>query len=418
MLSMGKGYDGVLISWRKMKIKRKPWIIKIDIIQLIIFLYITSLYSIYGQYRIVVELGCISVLILNGVKNKLPVSFFEKNFYFVWGMLFIFYSCLSIVFGENCKSSLYGTRGIVECFLCGVVISCYINSYDSLINIFKYMLLSSYYLFVKVLVTVPYEAIVSRNFSDTLNANSIGMRFAISCLVLLWLYLQRLIKFKYFVISYTVFIIGTLFSGSRKALFIFVCGSILILILRAKNSTDLITFAIISIAIIYICYYIIMNNALFYEMIGKRVGGLVNVFIYGKSRGDASTRERIYLISVALDYWKRKPIFGYGINSFGEIIKYSNYGQVNVYSHCNYVELLFGVGILGTILYYSLHCWMIIKSIRLIRKNYYIQLLISIIASLLFIDIGLVSYGDEFIQFIMMILSNILFWSHNEKKLS
>lgn len=401
-----------------MKIKKEPWIVKIDIIQFIIFLYITSLYSIYGKYRIIVEFGCIGVLFLNVMKNKISISFIRRNYYFVWGTLFAFWCFLSVIFGESYKSSLYGTRGIVECLLCGLVISCYINSYDSLIKIFKYMLFSSYFLLIKVLVTVPYEAILSRTFSDTLNANSIGMRFAISCLILFCLYLQRLINWKYFVLSYIVFMLGTLFTGSRKALFIFLCGSILILVFRAKNILNLIIFLMLAITLAIACYYVIMNIELFYEMIGRRVQGLINVFLYGKNRGDASTQERIYLISVALDYWKKKPLLGYGINSFGEIVRYSNYGRINLYSHCNYVELLFGVGVFGTLIYYSLHCWMIIKSIKLIRKNYYIQLLVSIITTILFIDIGLVSYGDEFIQFIMMLLSNILFWTRNEKKFS
>ena len=335
----------------------------------------------------------------------------------LWGSVFVFFCGLSSIWGESYRASIYGTRGVIEIFFCGLVLSVYIKSYSTIVDILRYMVLSAVMLFIKVLITVPYIDIVYRSFPKELNANTIGVRFAISSLILLWLSLHKYVSLQFFILGYLTFALGTLFSGSRKALFILLSGFMLILIFKSKNTVRFIFYSIMAILFIVVLYYIIMNNTLLYQLMGSRIEGLINTFMYGKSRGDASTRERIYLISIALEHWKSRAVFGYGIHSFGEIIKYSSYGATNMYTHCNYVELLFGIGVVGVFIYYSLHTWIVITSIKVLRKNIYVQLVMSIITIVLIIDVGMVSYGDEFIQFIMMMLSSILFLTQKNREL-
>src|SRR5690606_29786498 len=71
-----------------------------------------------------------------------------------------------------------------------------------------------------------------------------------------------------------------------------------------------------------------------------------------------SSLHRIYFAVEGWEAFKKKPILGYGVNSF----RYY-YG---LYSHNNFIELLFGLGLIGFLTYYNIH-WNIFRSLRSIN---------------------------------------------------
>ena len=129
--------------------------------------------------------------------------------------------------------------------------------------------------------------------------------------------------------------------------------------------------------------------------------------------GDASAEARAGLIELGLSYFAKSPWLGNGINCFHMLDE--AYG---VYSHSNYVELLFSVGILGTISYYA----MFIPVINSARKRYFkgrkndTILCIGMVIALLFIDIALVSYYERTNLILILICYALLKNTENGEK--
>jgi O-antigen ligase len=99
---------------------------------------------------------------------------------------------------------------------------------------------------------------------------------------------------------------------------------------------------------------------------------------------DASTEKRINLIESGWNMFLEKPVLGWGINTF--VVFHDGY-----YAHNNFIELLFGVGMIGAIIYYFIY-------LSLYKKAFYLlngrerQYFIIIFTFFLFMDVILVSY--------------------------
>jgi O-antigen ligase len=136
-----------------------------------------------------------------------------------------------------------------------------------------------------------------------------------------------------------------------------------------------------------------------YLVIGKRVESLVQGLDGGTT--DSSTSTRFDMISTGLQYFIQKPFFGYGLGNYRFISGY------NTYSHNNYTELLVSFGLFGTVLYYSMHLYILGKGILLIakkgyRQNFAVLSCIMIVITML-MDLGMVSYYDEFTQLLIAV---------------
>lgn len=373
----------------------------IRIIDCVFFLYVTSLFNIYGGLRIVIEFGTIGILLLNRLNNHRHVFRPVRNRYYVWGIAMVCICAGSVFWGDSTSASLYGTRGVLECFLAGAVIQTYFEIENDTSKFFKYMVYAALILFAVVLVTIPMNRIISRQFSESINANSFGMKMAIGFVIVFWLWKEGYYKGSITIILEAIMLIGTVLSGSKKALFIVGGGIAVLLLLYQRNPLRIIAYAFFVIGLLAIGFYYLMNNPMLYGLIGYRVEGMINAFIHGADYGDASTRERLLLIDMAIEYWKKRPVLGYGINSFGEVVQYSNYGRTNIYTHCNYTELLFGVGVVGIVVYYSIYVWIGKWSLRYCKLKNEFRLLLALLVVMAVLDIGLVSYGDEYMQFLI-----------------
>ena len=106
----------------------------------------------------------------------------------------------------------------------------------------------------------------------------------------------------------------------------------------------------LSLSIIIILYYVIMGNEFLYNVIGYRFEIIKGMF-EGTGTIGRSTWERAYMISLGLEKFVDRPIFGYGLGNYQELLVRAGFGKAT-YSHNNVIELLTGVGLIGTILFY------------------------------------------------------------------
>src|SRR5690554_2410489 len=115
---------------------------------------------------------------------------------------------------------------------------------------------------------------------------------------------------------------------------------------------------------------------------------------------DNSTALRLYFIEEGWKDFKESPILGHGINSF----RYY-YG---LYSHNNYIELLFGTGLVGFLIYYSIHLNVFKRLLSNWKKNIFIIFFVII---LLLMDVGYVSYESKLNMLIFITLFLIIDYS-------
>lgn len=181
-------------------------------------------------------------------------------------------------------------------------------------------------------------------------------------------------------------------SGSRKAFIgMFVGVAILFLFISKQNK------------VLTICKIAIAAGVLFYLLsvlnitsgVFDRLSTLWNDSNQAVSRSDDMRSElALYAFRNAL----KKPIFGYGFNT------YTTYSVFNTYAHNNYAELMFNTGILGIVLYYLPKVYILIRIIKskIVNVSSYAGLYISILVVLLLYDIACVSYYDT--------LMNIFWW--------
>jgi O-antigen ligase len=141
-------------------------------------------------------------------------------------------------------------------------------------------------------------------------------------------------------------------------------------------------------------------------------GGLIGLFlvpwIYQHAREilavrrtldyeDNSYRTRTEMIQQGLHLWGQSPLFGNGLDAFEGLSGYETY------AHNNYVELLCGLGLIGTLLFYALYAQVLFRAARAPR---FLRLYCWIfILTLLLADFGYVSYTSKQSVMILMILT-------------
>lgn len=111
--------------------------------------------------------------------------------------------------------------------------------------------------------------------------------------------------------------------------------------------------------------------------------------------GDNSSEERLSLILNGLEKFGENPLFGVGINNFSHY-----FGK---YAHNNYVELLVDVGLIGTILFYSMYV-ILFRKLKRMKTGLEKKYSITIVILLLLMDMATVSYYNKLIMIFLLFI--------------
>ena len=119
------------------------------------------------------------------------------------------------------------------------------------------------------------------------------------------------------------------------------------------------------------------------------------MLLEGNSK-DYSTNERNAMIDAAVELFKQKPIAGWGVEGFADA---SGYGR---YSHNNFVEMLANYGVIGFILYYVIHAYILINlATKLFASRPHCVVIFTIVLTSLVMDYGNVSYGIKWMWIVL-----------------
>lgn len=134
---------------------------------------------------------------------------------------------------------------------------------------------------------------------------------------------------------------------------------------RIKNRTLRILFLPIIILAGVLAYVLLIRVPFLYNIVGYRLVEL-NSLLFGQVQQNTSTWYRLDMMRNAWELFLKKPIFGYGLNNSYVFNTYQWVYDEGTYFHNNYLELMVGVGIIGTVLYYMSY----IGTLFAVRKNY------------------------------------------------
>ena len=204
-----------------------------------------------------------------------------------------------------------------------------------------------------------------RIYTETINANTLGMLCANSITINLYFLLYKNEK-KWWSILLIPAVLIIAVSSSRKALIMAVLGLSLLLLFKPSKKKIFGSKAI-RIIITIICVFATINLISSMGMfvgVTSRFNTFLNAFT-GQGRVDYSTRVRLELIRIGWDIFKSHPLGGVGIDN-ARIYAIREVGR-NYYLHNNYVEIIADLGIIGFIAYYSIYFY-IFSSLFKYRK--------------------------------------------------
>jgi len=191
-----------------------------------------------------------------------------------------------------------------------------------------------------------------------------------------------------------------LFTMSRKALLYLAFPLLIYYVLSGRHPIKRLA-KIISVPILIgIGYLMIMKIPFLYNKVGAGIEMMLSFFMNGY--GDASAAGRNTRIVQGLNWFNKKPILGYGILNYNYLFKRFDPLIDMVIADNNYIDIAVNLGIVGLLIYFSLHVYTLAKSIKNLHKNNELCFLCSILITLLICDYGSSSYIYLHSQFYLM----------------
>lgn len=378
------------------------------IINIIIFLYIVSLYVLTyraGLHLIsnALALGLIVSIWANFLVTRRKLVFNKFLFLF---LLFIIICSISIFYALDPSLALTKVRTLLLIFLVMFSLVNHIDSYEKIEKFIKHIVYSGIIASLYILSTSDFSQL-TRFGGELGNVNAIGMIIGISTTFCFYFIITE--KKRTYIFFMVPMLSTILLTGSRKSLLFVVMNILLIVYLKNRgNLKSIFKFVVITMAIMLIFYFVTFNVPLFYQIVGVRLENMFN-FILGHGTIEGSMNTRAFMIDVGVEMFKNKPLTGYGIDNFR--ILYGNIiGGIGTYSHNNFIELLVDVGIIGFITYYFTHT-LILKSLfrssKMVVNSTLCFTFIAIIISYTILGLSLVYYDSKHFSFLLAVASSI-----------
>ncbi|AEB75392.1 O-antigen ligase family protein [Clostridium botulinum] len=342
----------------------------------------------------------IAGLFIHILKNGFIIKKYSFK-YIVWSMIFIGFSVFSVSWALQPQFSIEVIKKMIIRSLVLWCISIMCTKKKNFITILKLFIIASLineaYIFSVIdIKTIGSMRIGAGSLGEKWNANDIGMIMSFAAFMATFLYRYEQKKSKKYVYLIAIILLGVIvvFTGSKKAVFIFSFASLLFYYITSKNKLGAMVIVLLG-AIITI--YLIMNVPVLYNIMGERIEKLFFYFT-GNGSTDNSTMLRIQMIEDGFSWFKDKFIIGYGINNYNEL-----YGSMTgwyTYSHNNYIELLIDLGIVGCIIYYFSYIY-ILKNTLKRTKQLFSAFSCSAVITILISELGLVSYDVLYVQLLI-----------------
>lgn len=334
-----------------------------------------------------------------------------KNTYILWLVLYSMYACMTTFWAIDTKTAETMSQTIILNLLCLWAYAQFVNKKDQYIKLSCRLM--------TVLPIIAFAVVVAEHGADALVGlrtlegeqtslhNAIGKDAAFAiCLIIALREKNENYKWKTKLLIALNLVIVAL-SGSRKAIIYLVIPIFAFLILRSRNPAKFVRNIFLTIFAVIIMYVAFMKIPVLYNMVGESLQTMIVGLRGGET--DASTGARVRLVRWGMEVFRERPFFGHGLENY-KILHLYRFGQMYIADN-NYIELLVDQGIVGLILYYAFHVWLINKFIKTIKKNRNNRFLIMLFGmemAIIVCDYGVVSYRSVYLQIIICIMSMTL----------
>ena len=181
-----------------------------------------------------------------------------------------------------------------------------------------------------------------------INANSLGVLLSLACCSCLY-FLEKDRQGLWAILG-ILFYIVVIFTGTRQAMLTPLLYIAVRLLLDAKNVRTYFYIALFFAAVTTLYQFLITDPSM-RVIVGDRLEQLVASVTGIGSYTEHSIIERSEFRSWAMELFFRSPIVGIGFNGFAGWLAASGYPHITT-SHCNYTEILSGLGAIGFVLFY------------------------------------------------------------------
>lgn len=325
----------------------------------------------------------------------------------IWYGLFVIFAILSYTWAEDHQSVMLRFKMLVEVFVMVFGVTTYISSKERLYRFFNIVCTATVILSLVLLARTPpslwLDGFNNNEIIKGLNINAASQMMTIC--VMITFYLAYVEAKRLYYIPMAFFFIMALFSGSRKALLMLGLVYVMIIVLNFGNKKYFRNLCII-LALIIVVFIAVFEIPVLYDVIGYRMEDMIEHFILGVDT-DTSLWQREMYIKKGWEYFMNSPIIGNGINNFGYLFRET--GIRGSYAHNNFIELLSGLGIVGFMIYYWFHIYLIINlGIAVFKKKKIAILGFTYMIIFTVFEYGIVSYYDRFLASIVCMSFMIL----------
>lgn len=350
-------------------------------------------------FRTAVQMLFIGATILNFrvCQKETAILLLEKILFLCWGAI----SCLWAQFPEAVLPHMIT---LLQCIPLSVSVLLYVaNGRKDRVNIALWMIVAGT-LWMAALVLKNYSIatllsgklkLMDRLSVNGLNPNYLGMCASYSLLIVAGFRKRLRIGWGLTAFFAALFGMMAMLTGSRKAVLTILIGIVLLGAFGAKNTQKAFMNLMISATAVLAIWYIMMHVGFLYETIGYRFESLFG-FFEGEAK-DGSALSRSVMMRESWEIFKAHPIQGIGLYNYKYV------GYYHRVSHCNYTELLSGVGIIGTLLYYGVQVGLMFPMAgRAVRGNRVSAVILILLFCKMVNEFFAVSYPDEMQQVIFM----------------
>ncbi len=380
-----------------------------QLLYIIFIIYVTTLVIFFRPENVI--LSNLANVALVGFFLFYQVIFTSKTFYFnsflLGYFIFFLYSAISLAWSVDVVQSTYTVTRMIQIFINLVFIYNIVKIFKFHKAIFIGFMLGTFYnvLLAVGIVEVNYLLYfdgTTRYMGTTINPNIIGGMMLLSLTGSI-LFIQ-LTKSKFWLMANVVNLLMSMYiillTVSRTNLII---GLGILFVFMAQMVTNRHTRGYFFLTIIVIVGAVVMFTDLddLMEKMSfavERIGFIIDA-LNGKGT-EKSAGDRLKLIGVAMSIFYNNPFFGTGIDTMKSFLS-------GLYAHNNYAELLGDVGLVGTLIYYSIYINLIKKVLYFNDRWMRIYLLVFIFAFLLY-DLGGVTYYAKLQLMTLLLYSYIV----------
>lgn len=360
----------------------------------------------------VIAFGSCAIFILFHGKN------FRYSFFHVSLAMFLGFCAMSLLWASDMPSAQEDVITVAILLIMSVILFSYISIYRNIDVFIKGIFISG---LVCAYVVIGYHGFAeyirlmlegNRLGGEIANVNTIGMYMATSVIICFYYgYIKK--KRGAYIVMLIPLLVG-FGTGSRKALIMMALGVGFIMFMQYRENINMKTFGKLFFAlVIVICVIWWITTLPIAQGAMERVLEMLGLGV----KKDASASQRMMMTRVGWEYFLSNPAMGIGIgNSW--LITLEKFGW-ETYLHNNYIELLASVGIFGTIIYYSMHIYLLKELYRLsiTQKDSASTLMFVLVLLMVVMDYGMVSYYDKMtFIYLSMAAGTVSIGRYNERK--